>query len=97
MGKNLKSLLTSVGLILFYIFATIGIVKLFWDTPDNDVFEARVTLLVLFNIVFGLVFIIASYHIVGPHHVDNLYFGLIIEQTIYSILGIISFIFMEKK
>ena len=33
--KDIKSLLSSLGFILFYIFATIGIVKLLFD-PKYD-------------------------------------------------------------
>ena len=46
--KDIKSLLSSLGFILFYIFATAGIVKLFWDTKDDYRFEGRVKFLLLF-------------------------------------------------
>ena len=48
--KDIKSLLSSLGFILFYIFATAGIVKLFWDTKDDYRFEGRVKFLLLFQI-----------------------------------------------
>lgn len=97
MNSNLKSLLSSVGFVFFYVFATIGIVKLLWPTEDEDKYEGRVKFLVLFQILFAFIYIIGIYWIVGVHNVDKWYIGFIIAQVVYSVLGLFSYIAIERE
>lgn len=97
MNPKLKSLLTSAAIILIYFFATLGIVRLFWNTKDMDKFEGRAKFLILLLFIFSLVFIIGIYHIVGFEKVDNYYAGLIIFHAIYMVLGVIGFLFIDEK
>jgi len=89
MDKNLKSLLTSLGLILLYYYATVGIVKLIWNTDDDYKFEGRVKFLVLLSILFSIIYIFGIYYVVGLHHVDSFYKFFIVAQLIYVGLGVI--------
>jgi hypothetical protein len=89
MDKNLKSLLTSLGLILLYYYATVGIVKLIWNTDDDYKFEGRVKFLVLLSILFSIIYIFGIYYIVGIHYVNSFYKFFIVAQLIYVGLGVI--------
>ena len=89
MDKNLKSLLTSLGLILLYYYATVGIVKLIWNTDDDCKFEGRVKFLVLLSILFSIIYVFGIYYIVGIHYVNSFYKFFIVAQLIYVGLGII--------
>ena len=89
MDKNLKSLLTSLGLILLYYYATVGIVKLIWNTDDDYKFEGRVKFLVLLSILFSIIYVFGIYYIVGIHYVNSFYKFFIVAQLIYVGLGII--------
>ncbi len=97
MNPKLKSLLTSAVIIFLYFFATLGIVRLFWNTRDMDKFEGRAKFLILLLFFFTLVFVIGIYHIVGVAKVDNYYYGLIIFHFIYLFLGLIVFLFIPEK
>jgi len=89
MDKDLKSLLTSLGLILLYYYATAGIVKLIWNTDDDYRFEGRVKFLTLLSILFSIIYVFGIYYIVGSYHVDAFYKGFIIAQLIYVGLGVV--------
>ena len=54
MNKDLKSLLTSLGIILIYFVATAGIVRLLWNTKDDSIFAVRVKFLVTLSFLFSL-------------------------------------------
>ena len=95
--KDVKSLLSSLGFILFYVFATIGIVKLLFDTSDSSKFEGRVKFILLFQITFFLFYIIGIYHIVGPHNVDDFYMVYLIFQIIYSLVGLVAYFTLKSK
>jgi hypothetical protein len=97
MNKDIKSLLTSAGIVLFYVFATIGIVRLLWNTDNEYMFEGRVKFLILSSILFSLFYIIGIYHLVGPYHVDMFYKVLIYGQLLYIIVGLLSFTFIKPK
>ena len=97
MNKDIKSLLTSAGIILFYVFATIGIVRLLWNTDNEHMFEGRVKFLILFSILFSLFYIIGIYHIVGPYHTDMFYKIFVYGQFIYVVVGLLSFTFIKPK
>jgi hypothetical protein len=87
MNKNLKSFVWSLAVIFIYAYATLGIVRLFWNTDDDDKFEGRAKFLGMLLIILSLVYIIGIYHIVGPYRVDNFYYGIIIFHFIYLLLG----------
>ena len=95
--KDIKSLLLSLGFILFYIFATAGIVKLFWDTKDDYRFEGRVKFLLLFQILFFLIYIIGIYHIVGPRNTSTYYMGYLVTQIGYVVIGLVANLFLKRK
>jgi hypothetical protein len=96
MNSNLKSLLTSAGVVFFYIFATIGIVKLFWNTDSAEKFQGRVILLGLGLFVISFIYVIGIYHIVGSRNVDIFYKVFILFQTMYCITGIFSYVTINK-
>ncbi len=97
MNKKLKSLLTSAAIIFIYVFATLGIVRLFWNTDNMDKFESRAMFVGIMLIIFSLVFIVGIYHIVGAHRVENYYTGLMIFHVLYLIVGLLVFLFMPEK
>lgn len=95
--KDIRSLFTSLGFILFYVFATAGIVKLLWNTDDYSRFEGRVKFLILFQILFFLIYIIGIYHIVGPRYTAPFYETYVWAQFIYVVIGLISYILLKRK
>jgi len=95
--NNLKSLLSSAFILLFYVFATIGIVKLFWNTNDEMVFAIRVKLILYISLLFSILYIFGLYYIVGIDNIDVFYKAFIIGQFIYCLFGITSYIFINKK
>ena len=97
MNKKLKSLLISAAIVFIYVFATLGIVRLFWNTNNIDKFEGRAILIGILLVIFSLVYIIGIYHIVGVRRVDNFYTGLLIFHVLYLIVGLIVFMFMPEK
>ncbi len=97
MNSKLKSLLTSAAVVFIYLFATLGIVRLFWNTNDVDKFEGRAKFIGILLILFTTVYFIGIYHIVGVANVDNYYYGLIIFHIIYLVLGLFVFLFKTGK
>jgi len=95
--KDVRSLLSSLGFILFYVYATVGIVKLFWPTKDNNKFEGRVKFLLLFQILFFIFYIIGIYHIVGPRNTSTYYMGYLIVQIGYTVVGLIANLFLKRN
>ena len=96
MNPKLKSLLSSAAVVFIFVFATIGITHLIWNTKDSYKFEGRATLLGFLVIIFSFVYIIGIYHIVGVAKVDIYYYGLIIFHFIYLILGLIIYLFKPE-
>ncbi|MCL4483501.1 MAG: hypothetical protein M1445_12990 [Bacteroidetes bacterium] len=97
MNPKLKSLLSSAAVIFIYVFATIGIVRLFWNTGDTDKFEGRAKFIGILLILFTFIYFIGIYHIVGVAKVDNYYYGLIIFHIVYLVVGVIAYLFMPEK
>lgn len=97
MNSNIKSLLTSAGFILFYVFATMGIVKLLWNTDNTEKFQGRVVLLGLCSFIFSLLYIVGTYHIFGSHNVDMFYKVFIISQALYCIIGLCSYVAINNN
>jgi uncharacterized membrane protein len=97
MNSNLKSLFTSAGIVFLYVFATIGIVKLFWNTDSAEKFQGRVVLLGLGSFVFSLLYIVGMYHIVGSRNVDVFYKVLIISQALYCITGLYGYVAVNNN
>jgi hypothetical protein len=90
MNKDLKSFLTSLGFILIYFSATSGIVKLLWNTKNDNLFTLRVGALVNLSFVLSLIYIVGIYHLVGPYHVTVFYKLFLAGQLIYIGVGLIS-------
>lgn len=97
MNKELKSLLSSLGVILIYFYATAGIVKLLWNTDDDNVFTLRVKFLVTLSFLFSFIYIIGIYYIVGPYYVEKFYEMFIIAQLIYIGIGIVVNLLIPRK
>jgi hypothetical membrane protein len=87
-NKDFKSIITSASIILLYIYATMGVVKLFGTNDDDEKFGSKVQLLSLLMLLCSFIFIIGIYHIVGPYHVDVFYKTFIILHLIYLTLGV---------
>lgn len=94
--KNIKSLFTSLGIILLYIYATAGVVKLFGNTKNDSQFEGRVKFLLLISILFSFIYIIGIYHLVGVYKVDYYYQVFLIYQVVYVLVGITSNILIKR-
>jgi hypothetical protein len=97
MNKNLRSLLQSLAVILIFFYATAGIVKLFWNTDNEYVFEVRVKFLTLFLFTISFFYIIGIYYIVGHANVDPFYYVFIFIALAYLVVGIIANLFMKSK
>ncbi|MEI6679850.1 MAG: hypothetical protein WCL21_14645 [Mariniphaga sp.] len=97
MNKKLNSLAWSLAFVLIYVYATYGITRLIWKTKDLCLLEDRTKFLGYMLIVFSLVYIIAIYHIVGPHRVDWFYQVFILFHVIYLILGCLVNLFAKKR
>jgi hypothetical protein len=93
---DIKSLLSSLGFILAYIYATVGIVKLCWNTDDNYKFEGRVKFLILSSILFSLLYIFGMYYIVGHYNIGPFYKAFLIGQAIYVVIGIFANLLIKK-
>jgi hypothetical protein len=90
MNKDLKSFLTSLGFILIYFAATAGIVKLLWNTKNDNLFTLRVGALVNLSFVLSLLYIVGIYHLVGPYHTEVFYKLFLAGQLAYIGIGLIS-------
>jgi len=97
MNPKLKSLLSSAAVVFIFVFATLGIVRLFWNTRDMDKFEGRAKFIGILLVLFTFIYFIGIYHIVGVGKVDNYYYGLIIFHFVYLVVGVISYLFMPEK
>ena len=97
MNKDLKSFMWSLAFILFYFYATAGIVKLFWNTKNEYMFSGRVKFLVYLHVLVTLIAIILPYHSLGPQNIDGLYRVIVIYHFVYIMLGfMIKFLSSDK-
>ena len=87
MNKELKSAAYTIIILLFYWWASKGIVKLFFNIDNKYKFESRVKFINYCLVLFSLIYIIGIYHIVGPFHTANFYKAFIIFNLIYLTLG----------
>lgn len=87
-NKDIKSILTSLGIILLYQYATAGLVKLIWNTDDDYKFEGRVKFLSLLLVLCSIIYVFGIYYIVGVYRVDAFYKVFLIGQFIYVGLGV---------
>jgi len=93
--KLIKSLFASFTIILLYFFATIGIVKLFWNTDDYDMLEGRVKFLFLMIFVVTAFLIFVPYHFLSHGGVDILYYAIFIIHALYLLVGIMAYILRD--
>ena len=91
--KFIKSILASATIVLLYILATKGIVKLLWNSPNAYVLEGRIKFLGLMLIIVTAILIIIPYHIFGYEAVTGLYYAIIAFHALYIFVGIVSYIF----
>ncbi len=97
MNKNLRSLLQSLAVILFFFYATAGIVKLFWNTDNEYVFEGRVKFLTLLLFTISIFYVIGIYYVVGHSNVEFFYWIFIFLVLAYLVVGIIANLFIKSK
>lgn len=95
--KDLKSILTSLSIILIYFYATAGIVKLIWNTDNEYMFDGRVKFLVLLQILFFFIYVFGMYYIVGVYRINSFYLAYAIFQIIYVVVGVFSNSFIKDK
>jgi hypothetical protein len=94
--KTIKSLFTSLGIILLYFYATVGVVKLFGNTKNDYRFEGRVKFLLLFSALCSIIYIIGIYHLVGVYKVDYYYQVFLIYHVFYILIGFISNMLIKR-
>jgi hypothetical protein len=87
MNKDLKSFLWSIAIVLLYIYATAGIIKLLWNTKDDYKFEGRVKFISYLLFIFSAIYVIGIYHVVGPYLVAPFYKVFIYSHLGYLMLG----------
>jgi hypothetical protein len=97
MKIDVKSILWSLTVVGLYIIATVGVIKLFWNTDDEYMFEGRVKFILYILILFNLIYIIGIYHLVGPHKTDLFYETLIYGHLLYLVIGGLSYIFKKQS
>ena len=90
--KLVKSLFASFTIILLYFFATIGIVKLFWNTDDYYMLEGRIKSLFLMIFVVTAFLIFVPYPFLSHGGVDILYYAIFIIHALYLLVGIMAYI-----
>lgn len=95
-AKAIKSLLASVTVILLYFIATIGIVKLFWNTPNHYRFEGRIKFSFLLLLIVTLFLIFIPYHFLSYDAVTILYYAIIIFHGVYLLVGTLAYILINK-
>jgi len=93
--KLFKSLIASATVVLLYIFATVGIVKLFWNSPNVNEVDGRIKFLGLILIILTAILLIIPYHIFGYEAVTGLYYVIIAFHALYLLVGIVSYIFSK--
>ena len=93
--KLIKSLFASFTIILLYFFATIGIVKLFWNTDDHYMLEGRIKFLFLMLFVVTALLIFVPYHFLSHGGVDILYYTIFIIHALYLLVGIMAYILKD--
>lgn len=94
---DFKSFARGVIFVFIYMYATLGIVKLFWNTNDYEMLEGRVKFITLALIPFNLIMLIVPYHILSRDNIVPFYWGLIWFNIIYVVLGSIIALFKEEK
>lgn len=97
MKINVKSILWSLTIVGLYIIATVGVIKLFWNTDDEYMFEGRVKFILYLSILLNLIYVIGIYHLVGPYKTDLFYETLIYGHLLYLALGSLSYIFKNQS
>jgi hypothetical protein len=97
MNKDLKSFFSVIGIFLLYLYATVGIIKLLWNTKDGYMFEGRVKFISIMMIVFSFIYIISIYHIVGPYNVGEFYKVFIGFHFAYLFIGTFSNLLIRSK
>ncbi len=96
MNKDLKSLLWSIAIILLYVYATVGIVELFWNCSDYRKREARIKFLLYMIFILTLIIIIGSYHLLG-HAGSTIFFqAVIFFHVAYLVIGSVFKLFSKS-
>lgn len=89
LNPNIRSWLNSLIIIFIIFFAIKGIIRLLWNSKDDDVMMGRIKFVFILLFVFSLLFIVSIYHIVGPYKVDIYYKIFIITFLVFIVVGLI--------
>ena len=89
MEKSIRSYLNSLAVILFFYFATRGIVKLIWYDKNKEIVQARTYIIFVMSFLISLLYVIGIYHIVGPENTNFFYKIYIFLAFLYILIGII--------
>ena len=92
MDKNLRSILTTLGIIFLYIFATIGIIKLFWNTDNDLIFEGRAKFLGYILAIFSFAYIMITGNM---NNYEPWFYFLIGFHALYLLTGILAYNFIS--
>lgn len=87
MNKQLKSAAYTFIFLLIYYWASKGIVRLLFNTNDEEQFDGRVKFINYSLVLFSLIYVIGIYHIVGPYHTESFYKYFVIFNFIYLAVG----------
>lgn len=93
---DLKSFARGVIFVFIYIYATIGMVRLFWNTNDYEMFEGRVKFIAILLFILNVILLIVPYHIFGRDNIITLYWGIIGFNLFYLIIGSTIALFKEE-
>ena len=93
--KLIKSLFASFTIILLYLFATIGIIKLFWNSDDYSVLDGRLKFLFVMIFVVTAFLIFVPYHFLSHEGVEILYYAIFIIHALYLLVGIMAYILKD--
>jgi len=87
MKKEIRSILWSLSIVLLYLYATKGLVRLFWNTTDEYKFVGRVKFIIYLHLLLIPFVVIAPYHLLGPAQVAGVYWVIIIYLIAYVLIG----------
>jgi len=93
--KLIKSLFASFTIILLYLFATVGIIKLFWNSDDYSVLDGRLKFLFVMVFVVTAILIFLPYPFLSHGGVEILYYAIFIIHALYLLVGILAYILRD--
>ena len=86
-NNSLNSLLRGFIIAFIFLYATIGITRLFWNTNDYHQLEGRAKFLGISLFIINVVLIIVPYHFLSHKSVEILYWCIIGFNMLYILVG----------